>query len=205
MHVARDRRTRGWLSSVWLAIVVGLIAAGCGSSGAAGTQTGTRPGGESCLDAASSGSLCDTLVDHFARCAAGGVSREHLIEDCRATWGDYSDRANGCFLSELSGCMGGPCEGVDAERCFREATVASDPDSFDARTGAACASDGDCDGRDDGWMGRCVDKLEGCSKTGDLCATAVSLKRPFRGQVDGCLEEGCATLEDCIYAAMGHH
>lgn len=196
---------RGWAVLVLLVVLgVSLVSCGSGASSGEGAQQ-ANAGDGTCLDTTSSDSLCDTLVEHFARCTPGETTRAHLVEDCRATWGGFSERTNGCFLEQLAECMEGPCETVDAERCFREATVASDPDSFDESSRAACTSSGECDGLGDGWMGRCVQRLEECSEGGDLCATAVSLKRPFRGQVESCFDEECSAIEDCIYAAMGHH
>jgi hypothetical protein len=183
--------------------LVVLAVAGCGS----GASPGTKEAGaasSSCLDAAGPGSLCETLVSHFTRCTETATSREHLHEDCRATWGDFSSRANGCFVKRLAECLSGPCESVNSERCFREATVAADPDSFDAASGKACREDGECAGVADGWMERCTGRFAACSADGDLCSSAVSLQRRFRKEVDACLAEECGSLEDCVYTAMGH-
>lgn len=182
---------------------LGITATACGSGAPAGAKEADSTS-SSCLDSAGPSSLCETLVGHFTRCTETTTSKQHLNEDCRATWGDFSSRANGCFVQRLADCLSGPCESVNSERCFWEATVASDPESFDAASGKACRESGDCDGVADGWMAQCTQRFEACSADGDLCSSAVSLQRRFRGDVDACLAEECGSLEDCVYAAMGH-
>lgn len=202
----RSWPTRSWAARSWLgAVALGaLVSCGSGSAGGA-AQKAPSGGGGACLDQAAKGSLCETLVSHFTRCTETSTSKQHLTEDCQATWGGFSERVNGCFVQKLGECLSGPCDSVDAERCFWAATVASDPDSFDATSRKACLESGQCDGVPDGWMGRCAQRFDECSADADLCATAVSLQRRFRGEVDGCLAEECGTLEDCVYAAMGNH
>lgn len=202
---ARSRVLGRWMAGIGVVFLSGAALGACGSGSASSSAPRASAGGGACLDATADGALCETLVSYFARCTASKGSTRELGEDCRATWGHFASRANGCFVERLGECLGGPCESVDTERCFREATVASDPESFDASSGEACTAEGDCDGVTDGWMGRCVQRFDDCSVESDLCATAVSLTRPYRSEVEGCFEQECGALADCVYAVTGHH
>lgn len=186
-----------------LGFVLGLVFGGCGSGSA--TSGSVRQAAEdNCLDATASGSLCEALVGYVVRCTSPQNSREELGQDCRSTWGHFADRANGCFVGRLDECLRGSCDSVDAERCFRQATVASDPESFDASSSEACTARGDCSGAADGWMARCVQRFEDCGLQSESCATAVSLKRPYRNEAESCFDQECGALEDCVYAVTGY-
>jgi hypothetical protein len=191
---------RFWVGTILLGLSLGSC--GGGSAGAGDARSSGAEEGE-CLDA-SGPSLCDALVGHFSRCGGADAERQHLEEDCLATWGDFSGRANGCFVKQLTECLAGPCEAADSERCFREATVAADPGSFDRQAAAACTSKGECQGLSDGWVGRCVQRFDQCSADRFLCSTAASLKRGYRQNLETCFSRDCGTLEDCVYSAMGY-
>ena len=184
-------------------LLVGLVFGGCGSASAP-AGSARQAGQDNCLDAATSGSLCEALVGYVLRCTSPQNSREELGQDCRSTWGHFAERANGCFVERLDECLRGPCDSVDAEHCFRQATVASDPESFDASSSEACTVRGDCNGAAGGWMARCVQRFEECGLQSESCDTAVSLKRPYRSEAESCFDQECSALEDCVYAVTGY-
>ncbi len=124
------------------------------------------------------------------------------MDDCRNTWSGFSTRANACFTERLASCLSAPCGEVDTERCFREATVASDPESF-ASGAKSCIDEGACKGDPGGWLASCEKRFDECGAFEDVCKTAVSLQRQHRKDVDACLTGGCDSLEDCVYRALG--
>jgi hypothetical protein len=191
-----------------LALGAFAAAIGCGSGSAVtepghgGVASSANAGGQ-CVDAPPKQELCDILVGHFSRCTKTNMPAQHLVDDCRNTWSGFTTRANACFTEQLSECLAAaPCEQVDTERCFREATVASDPDSF-AQAPDRCIGQGDCQGDAGSWLSRCEARFGECGAFEDVCKTALSLQRRYRSEVDACLSGGCDALEDCVYRALG--
>lgn len=202
-HVIVENRRHAYLRAGGLVLWLGWLLGGCGS-GSAAAGSARQATQDQCLDATASGSLCEALVSYVMRCTSPDNPRQELGQDCRSTWGHFAERANGCFVDRLNECLSGPCDAVDAEQCFRQATVASDPDSFDASASEACTVRGECSGAAEGWMARCVQRFEACGIQSESCATAVSLKRRYRAEAEGCFDEDCEVLEDCVYAVTGY-
>jgi hypothetical protein len=195
------------LSLALAALGAFVVAVGCGGGSAAsapehGGGASDASSGAQCVDAPPKNDLCDILVGYFSRCAKTSMPSEYLVDDCRNTWSGFTTRANACFTEQLSKCLAAPCEQVDTERCFREATVASDPESF-SQAPDQCIDQGDCQGNAGAWLSRCEKRFGECGAFEDVCKTALSLQRRYRTEVDACLSGGCDALEDCVYRALG--
>ncbi|HET9957039.1 MAG TPA: hypothetical protein VFQ61_21230 [Polyangiaceae bacterium] len=132
-------------------------------------------------------------------------SEEALLAKCHSDWGSYPERVASCFVGTLGECLAAGCEGDD-DGCYTDALVAYDPSIVDIDSYEACRSSDDAAGCDDltrGYLKDCLARTDECNVWDDLCASAVALKQPYRGEAEACLSRSCEELEACLYAAMG--
>jgi hypothetical protein len=148
--------------------------------------------------------LCRVWAKRRAACSTPSESEESLLAQCRADWGDYPNRAAPCFVAELGTCLAKDCGSDD--KCYSDAIVANDPSVVDIDRYRACSASPTETGCDDlvvGFLAACLTRVHECSVFDDLCSAIVTMKQPYRGVGEACIELDCGEIEGCFYASMG--
>jgi len=184
----------------------GAAQGGAAQGGAA--QGGAAQGGaaqnSACDVAGRDADMCRVTVKRRIACSAPTEAEDTLLAQCRAELEDYPNRLAPCFVAEFGECLATGC-GSDDE-CYTDAIVANDPSVVDIERYRACIASGMATGCDDlpvGFLKACLERAHVCSVFDDLCAGIVTMKQPYRGEGEACLERSCDEMAGCLYAAMG--
>ena len=189
-------------SGCWIAL--GLVCFSCGTADDAPTPT-------ACDVAGGETDLCRVTVRRQSACEAPTESEETLLGQCHSSLGDFPNRVAPCFVAQLADCLEKGCGSDD--NCYSDAIVANDPSVVDMDTYRACphpvfgrettATPTGCDDPTAGFLKACIERAHECSVLDDLCSSVVTMKQPYRGDAEACVDRSCTEMAGCLYAAMG--
>jgi len=172
-----------------------------------------KPEPSACDVAGRDTDFCRVSVRRELACSAPTESEDSLLAQCRSRLEDYPNRLAPCFVAELGECLAADCGSDD--KCYTDAIVANDPSVVDIERYRACSQAvigkettastpaAGCDDLPVGFLKACLERAHECSVFDDLCAGIVTMKQPYRGEGEACIERSCGEMAGCLYAAMG--